>query len=127
MLITREDARLLGKIGFMGLWQGRFAESESIFSALKDADPKRIGPLLGLGMAAAHRGEYARAIDIFQNQALVLDPDDEHAKAWLGLALFRDGNAQKAREILEPVAQNGKAEDAKALAKGVLEELAASA
>ena len=127
MLINREDARLLGKIGFMGLWQGRFAESESIFAALKDAEPDRIGPLLGLGMAAAHRGDFARAADIFEKEALAVDPNDEHAKAWLGLALFRKGESGKAREILEPLAGSAKAEDAKALAKSLLEEIAASA
>ena len=126
MLISREDARLLGKIGFMGLWQGRFAESEEIFTALKDAEPGRIGPVLGLGMSFAHRGEYAKAIDIFEKDALALDPEDEHAKAWLGLALFRSGQEARAREILEPLAKGARADDAKSLAKGLLEEMAAA-
>lgn len=124
MLITREEARLLGKISFMGLWQGRFEESESIFSALQSAEPDRIGPVLGLGMAAVHRGDYAKAITIFENDALSVDPEDEHAKAWLGLALFRAGQAARAKTLLEPLAQGAAAEDVKTLAKGVLEEMA---
>lgn len=127
MLISREDARLLGKVAFLGLWQGRFAESESIFTALRDAEPDRIGPMLGLGMVHAHKGEYAKAIEIFENQALALDPDDEHAKAWLGLALYRDGQTERAAGILQTVAQTAKAEDARELAAGILEELRASA
>lgn len=126
MLISREDARLLGKIGFLGLWQGRFVESESIFTALKDAEPGRIGPVLGLGMAAVHRGDYARAATIFERDALAVDPEDEHAKAWLGLALFRSGDAARARGILEPLAEGAKAADAKTLAGELLREMAAS-
>ena len=126
MLISREDARLLGKVAFLGLWQGRFAESESIFTSLKLAEPDRIGPLLGLGMTYAHRGDYAKAIDVFEKEALALDPEDEHAKAWLGLALFRVEQTERARNILEPLVKDGKVEDAKALAKTILEELAAA-
>ena len=125
MLIAREDARLLGKIAFMGLWQGRFAESESIFEALRAANPDRIGPLLGLGMLQAHKGEYAKAANIFETQALALEPKDDHARAWLGLVLYRDGKAEEAKKHLNAVLTEGNAEDAKALAKGILNEMAA--
>ena len=125
MLISREEARLLGKIAFLGLWQGRFAESASIFTALRDAEPDRIGPVLGLGMVHAHKGEYTKAIEVFEKKALALDPDDEHAKAWLGLALFRDGQKERAGEILRPLAETAKAADAKTLAANILEEMQA--
>ena len=58
MPITPETSRLLGKIAFLGLWEGRFVESESIFTALRAAFPERIGPALGLGILHAHKGEY---------------------------------------------------------------------
>ncbi|MDR2892615.1 MAG: tetratricopeptide repeat protein [Deltaproteobacteria bacterium] len=126
MLISQDDARLLGKVAFMGLWQGRFVESETIFTALKDAAPERIGPLLGLGMVRAHKGEYAAAIKILEEQALALAPEDEHAKAWLGLALFRDGQTKRAKEILEPLAGVAAGADVKTLAAGLLEEMRGS-
>jgi tetratricopeptide (TPR) repeat protein len=126
MLIEHEDARLLGKIAFMGLWQGRFTESASIFEALHGAQPDRIGPVLGLGMVHAHKGEYARAAEIFEKQSLAMDPRDDHALAWLGLALYRDGKSGEAQKRLEAVLRNGTAEDAKALARGILDEMAAT-
>ena len=126
MPIANEDARLLGKIAFMGLWQGRFNESESIFAALRAAQPKRIGPVLGLGMVHAHKGEYAKAAEVLEKQALAMDPKDDHARAWLGLVLYRDGKNAQARPYLEAVLADGSAEDAKELARGILGEMTAA-
>ncbi len=126
MLIAREEARLLGKIAFMGLWQGRFAESESIFAALHAAEPTHIGPLLGLGMMHAHKGDYAKATEILEKQALGIDPKDDHARAWLGLVLYRDGKNEAAKKHLDAVLADGLAEDAKELARGILDEMTAA-
>lgn len=123
MLITRDQARLLGKIAFMGLWQGRFAESENIFTALHMASPERIGPVLGLGMVLAHKGDYPAAIKFFEEKALPLDANDDHVKAWYALALYRNGQADKATPYLESVLATGTADDAKALAQGILDEM----
>ena len=126
MLIPRDDARLLGKIAFMGLWQGRYGESEAIFDALRAAQPDRIGPVLGLSMLHAHKGEYAKAAEMLESKALAMDPKDDHARAWLGLVLYRDGKADQAKKYLDAVLVDGKAEDAKELARGILKELAAA-
>ncbi len=128
MFIDRVNARLLGKIGFMGLWQGKFAESEEIFTALKANDPTRIGPVLGLGLAALHRGENEKAIEILEKEALAIDADDEHAKVWLALAYTRAGQTDKAKALLEPLNNDASlAEDAKIMAQNILEEIAATA
>ena len=126
MLIPPEVARLLGKIAFMGLWQGRFAESEAIFDALGAAQPDRIGPVLGLSMLHAHKGEYAKAAEMLESKALVMDPKDDHARAWLGLVLYRDGKTEQSKKYLNAVLADGQAEDAKNLARGILEEMAAA-
>lgn len=123
MLLERETARLLGKIAFLGLWQGRFKESEAIFRALEQMDMSRIGPLLGQGMALAHQGRYDEAATMLRSRALALDPEDDHARAWYGLVLHKGGHDDQARPELERVAASGKAEDAVALAKGILEEM----
>jgi tetratricopeptide (TPR) repeat protein len=122
MPITPETSRLLGKIAFLGLWEGRFAESESIFSALRGASPERIGPALGLGILHAHKGEYEKAIEILEQQALALDPADEHARVWLGLALLRAGQKQRAEEFLRPLGEKGLIPDVRELANGLLKE-----
>jgi hypothetical protein len=126
MLIAQQDARLLGKIAFMGLWQGRFAESEAIFAALGAAQPHRIGPALGLGMVHAHKGEYAKAAELLETKALAIDPKDDHARAWLGLALYRDGKKDQAKKRLDAVLADGEAKDAKELARAILDEMAAA-
>lgn len=125
MLLERETARLLGKIAFLGLWQGRFRESEAIFKALEQMDVNRIGPLLGQGMALAHQGKYDEAAVLLRDRALAMDPEDDHARVWYGLVLHKSGRDDLARPELERVAARGKAEDAVALARGVLEEITA--
>ncbi|MDL2290704.1 tetratricopeptide repeat protein [Desulfovibrio sp. OttesenSCG-928-F20] len=125
MSISREQAALLGKVAFMGLWQGRFAESDAIFTALHESTPDRIGPVLGLAMSQAHQGHYAKAIDILQNKALPMHPDDPHAKAWLGLALFKAGQVEKAGAILNELIAKESPDDVHNLAQSILQEMAA--
>lgn len=120
-MLNRETARLLGKIGMMGLWQGRFVESETIFNALAEAEPGRIGPVLGQGMACMHKGDFSEAVRIFQEKALSIDPKDEDAQAWLGAALYRNGQTGEARTVLEALLENGPDGPAKEVARGVLE------
>jgi cytochrome c-type biogenesis protein CcmH/NrfG len=128
MLISRDEAGLLGKIAFLGLWQGRFVESQAIFNAVREAHPDRIGPVLGLGMLHIHKGEFARAAAILEKEALALDPDDAHALAWLGLALFRAGRKEDAVSPLKRVLASGSGEeDAKKLAASLLQEMGATA
>ncbi len=123
MRLEAETARLLGKIAFMGLWQGRFKESEAIFKALEMADSDRIGPLLGQGMALAHQGKYEEAAAMLRDRALALDPEDEHARVWYGLVLHKSGQDDKARPELEKIAAHGRAEDAVSLARNLLAEI----
>ncbi|MDR2161737.1 MAG: tetratricopeptide repeat protein [Desulfovibrio sp.] len=125
MLITREESRFLGKVAFLGLWQGRFLESESIFNALRAANPENIGPVLGLGMLHIHKGDYGKAAEILEKEALRLNPEDAHAQAWLGLALFRAGRKAEAAARLKKVLEDGNGEDSKALAKSLLDEIGA--
>jgi uncharacterized protein HemY len=123
MSIRPETARLLGKIAFLGLWEGRFAESEAIFTALRGASPERIGPPLGLGILHVHKGEYGKAVDMLEKHALALDGDDEHARVWLGLALLRDGQKDRAGEFLRPLAEKSAIPDVRELAEGLLKEI----
>jgi Flp pilus assembly protein TadD len=127
-VLKREEARLLGKIAFLGLWQGRFVESEAIFNAIRMAEPKRIGPLLGLGMLRIHQGDYKRAVDILEKEALAMDPDDAHALAWLGLALFRAGRKDEAELRLRKVLAGGASASSEVgeLASSLLKEMGAA-
>jgi Flp pilus assembly protein TadD len=123
MLITQEESRLLGKVAFLGLWQGRFVESESIFNALRAANPDRIGPVLGLGMLHIHKGEYKRAVEILEKEALPLNPNDAHARVWLGLALFRAERRDEAAAWLKKALADDIEADAETLAKSLLAEM----
>jgi Flp pilus assembly protein TadD len=126
-MLKRDEARLLGKIAFLGMWQGRFVESEAIFNAIRMAEPERIGPLLGLGMLRIHQGDYQKAVDILEKEALAMDPDDAHALAWLGLALFCAGRKEEAELRLRKVLAGNASEssEARELACSLLKEMGA--
>jgi Putative Zn-dependent protease, contains TPR repeats len=120
MLLDRDTARLLGKIAFLGLWQGRFKESDAIFKALEANDPSRIGPLLGQGMVLAHQGKHGEASAFFKERALALDPEDEHARVWYALSLLKGGKEADATPLLKELAATAKGNDVAELARQLL-------
>lgn len=127
MLLQRDVARLLGSIAFQGMWEGRFAEGESIFRALRSDAPDRVGAPLGLALALIHQGKADQATVLLEQEVLPLDPSDPHTQCWLGLALYMKGEHSRAAALLTTVVQGEHAPDAIALATSLLDDMGKSA
>ncbi len=121
MYVTDGTAKLLGKIALSGLWSGNIRLSEEIFSNLIPLREGQSGPILGLAMCHAHRGHYAKGIEILEKQGAKALQTDPHSKAWYGLMLCMNKNNARGRDILEKLlADDSTPEDVRGLAEQTL-------
>src|SRR6185436_14099337 len=74
---------------------GRFAEAERIYAAVLDLSPANIEALNALGVGAMRVGDCARAIDLLA-RAVQLAPTEHAARLYLGMALDRSGQRDRA-------------------------------
>ncbi len=121
MHINDGTAKLLGKIALSGLWSGNIRLSEEIFKNLIPLREGQIGPILGLAMCHAHRGNYAKGIEVLEKQGAKFLQTDPHSKAWYGLMLCMNKNSARGRAVLEKLlADAGTPEDVYGLAEETL-------
>ncbi len=124
MYISQETASLLGKIALDGLWSGYIRLSEEIFQNLIPLRPHSCGPILGLAMCYAHRGDYQKGVDILENMAFPAFEEDPHLLAWYGFMLTMNKNNARGRAVLEKLMQKDTTpEDAKNMAHEILTNL----
>ena len=83
--------------------QGNWAGAEAEWRALARAHPGDYRLWTSLGIAVAHQGRYAEAIEAYQ-KALSLRPRAPQAEFNLGVAYFKSGNLEKAVPPLEAAA-----------------------
>jgi cytochrome c-type biogenesis protein CcmH/NrfG len=109
---------LLGKAGFMACNYGLADEAKQIFDALHSTAPDRVGPMIGQAMACAAAGDFTAAVKRLKDEVLKDNPDDNDAKAYLGLVYHLDGKNDEAKKVLQPLAENGNA-----FAEAIMQEI----
>ena len=104
-----DDLSAAGRYARTALRCGRYDEAEAIFDGWLEAaapgSPKAISALNNLGYSALLQGEHGRAVKLLK-RALAADPLNRRARANLALAYRLTGDAERANEVW-----NGRAED----------------
>lgn len=117
-LLHAEEVRLLADIGFMALSAGLFREAEVIFQGVDAARPNGEAGPIGLAMLRMADNDLEQAIAILKSQRRSVA-----AKAYLGLALARQGDRERARKTLKSVIDRAAESPFAALAEAGLQEL----
>jgi tetratricopeptide (TPR) repeat protein len=115
-----DEVRLLADIGFMALSAGLFREAEEIFQGVKAARPKGEAGAIGLALLRMAENDHDQAVAILKSQRRSLA-----SRAFLSLALAKQGDRQRARKIAQSVLE-GPPNAFAALAEDVLGLLDAS-
>ncbi len=124
MQVTQEIASLLGKIAMDGLWAGNIRLSEKVFNNLAPLREGNCGPILGLAMCAAHKGDYAKGIEIIEKQALPTYENDPHIQVWYGLMLCMNKNSARGQALLQALLKNENTpEDVRNMAEATLQNI----
>lgn len=78
----------------------QYSRVEDILVPFLAANPRNVNAYMLLGQAAAARGNWEEAVEIFE-QVISLDPEARTCYAYLGQALFETGNITRAIESLQ--------------------------
>jgi tetratricopeptide (TPR) repeat protein len=97
----KEDFILLAEAGFIAVNQADEDSALKLFRAAAILDPKNILPKIGFGYLHLHKLELKQAVKNFE-EVLEVDPNNDMAKAFMGLCLSMMPNSiEKGEKILE--------------------------
>jgi predicted TPR repeat methyltransferase len=112
----KDQFLLLVEAGFIAVNQADEDAAVKLFRASELLNPENTLPKVGLGYMHLCKLELKQACKLF-DEVLAKEPQNEMAKAFLGLSLSLTPNeVSKGEKILEEVAQKGKDQGVKTLA-----------
>jgi len=83
--IDDEMLDLLYELGMFGCVRSYFVHAQAIFDGYKAMKPKSERVHIGLGLLALSRADYDKALTVFKDELLKINPDNPFGKAYLGL------------------------------------------
>ena len=120
--ISSEMLQTLGEIAYVATACGLWNHADEIFNGIKAVRPWSELPMISQALARMTVCDDGRAIEILSNEALKMNPDNQIAKTFLGMALKRCGFAQKAEKVLNEVIESNQDARAVEIAKTVAAE-----
>jgi tetratricopeptide (TPR) repeat protein len=97
----KDDFILFAEAGFIAVNQADEDSALKLFKAAELLDPENILPVIGFGYLHLHKLELKQSVEYFE-KALKKDPENDMAKALLGLAMSLAPNSiDKGEKILE--------------------------
>ncbi len=119
-MLTKEQIARLLDIANAGCHKGMVEESRAIYEGILAVKPGHVPALIGQAFSNIVIGEYAEAEEKLA-AIIAQHPEDDDAKAMLGLSFFLEGKKDKAKERLASV-QEGDGGAAK-LAASLMEQM----
>lgn len=118
--IPSDLLQILTEIGYMAAGCGRPVLAESIFTGIIAVRPKSEFPWISYAIAKISMGQLSEAFEMLTKRALVLNPRNDLAKAFLGLILSRVGSHRISEHFLNQVIDENQTPEAVQLAKEIL-------
>jgi tetratricopeptide (TPR) repeat protein len=118
--IPGELLQLLAEIGYVGVNNGFFKESQVIFDAIVKARPDSLDALLAQGIGRIFSGQIANGSKILF-KVLEKNPENELAKSFLAVAFKMTNVDSHAIAAAESVVKYGENPSAQQLAQAILD------
>ncbi len=117
----KEDFILLAEAGFIAVNQADEDSALKLFRAAELLDPDNILPKIGFGYLHLHKLELKQAVKRFE-EVLEIDPQNEMAKAFMGLCLSMMPNSiDKGEKLLESTLTKSKDPQIKQMAGSAID------
>jgi len=107
MDIDTKTLQLLMEAGLLAGAYGYFKESAVILEGVRAVRPESEYPYIGMAVTQMNTGKAGDAVDLLRDHALMIRPESDMAKSFLGLALKLDGRAAESEALLKEIAENG--------------------
>ena len=105
-MVSAETLRLLADIGFMATSGGLSPQAKSLFQAVELARPDSVLPHIGTALNYMNMSKHQEALDILEEKALKLEPENATVKAFIGMALMMLGRSSDSERCLTPIASS---------------------
>jgi tetratricopeptide (TPR) repeat protein len=112
--------QILMEVGYVAAGCGWKRHVETIFTGIIAVRPRSELPWIGFAIAQIAMGQFSKAFEILTKRALVLNPKNDLAKAFLGLILSRIGSHNISEHLLNQVIDENQTSEAVQLAKEIL-------
>ncbi|MDE6431770.1 MAG: hypothetical protein K2L13_00020 [Opitutales bacterium] len=121
--VKRELLQILLDVGFVAVGRGMQSSAENIFSGVFAVRPESELPVIGLAFAKMCFGDFTSASKLIIETALVLNPNSDLAKSFLGIISFYCGATKEASIILSDVLAKNKDETSVKIAQSIIQEI----
>jgi hypothetical protein len=118
--IPSDLLQILMEAGYMAAGCGWQRHAESIFAGVIAVRPRSEFPWIGFAIARIVMGQLSDAFEILTKQALMLNPQNDLAKTFLGLILSRTGSHTLSERLLGQVINESQTSEAVQLAREIL-------
>jgi tetratricopeptide (TPR) repeat protein len=118
--IPSDLLQILTEIGYMAAGCGWSRQAEAIFTGVITVRPESEFPWISYAIAKISMGQLSEAFEILTKRALILNPRNDLAKAFLGLILRRVGSYKISEHFLNQVVDENQTPEAVQLAKEIL-------
>ena len=122
MEISTSMVRSLMRSGNLAAEHNFHPEAIDIFNGVCAARPNSEIPLLGLAMVLMNTGKADEAIEVLQNKALKISPDNQICKTFLGIAMNLKGQKQESDVLFDEVIEQNSDPHAVKLATATKEQ-----
>jgi tetratricopeptide (TPR) repeat protein len=112
--------QILTEIGYVAAGCGLSRQAESIFTGIIAVRPNSEFSWISYAIAKISMGHLSEAFEMLTKRALVLNPKNDLAKAFLGLILSRVGSHKISEQFLNQVIDENQTPEAVQLAKEIL-------
>lgn len=100
--VSDETLERLMEVGFTAAWRGYWKQARAIFAAVQGVKPNNEGPLVGYGLSLINSDKNKLAVEQLR-RALEMNPDNDVARCYLGMALKSAGLESEAARYFEGV------------------------
>jgi hypothetical protein len=118
--ISSDLLQILMETGYVAAGCGWKRHVETIFAGIVAVRPESELPWIGFAIAQIAMGQFSEAFETLTKRALVLNPKNDLAKAFLGLILSRIGSHKLSEHLLSQVIDENQTPEAVQLAKEIL-------
>ncbi len=122
-MVSAEILRKLADIGFMATSGGFFRQADAIFSSIELSRKDNILPYMGKALNLMNMEKNQEALDMIENKALKIEPENHVLHAFKGMALMLLGRNSESENCLNNIASTSNDSIAKNLADNLLSEL----